>query len=937
MPEPQDKALSFEDFPAVTEGPIPEGEQENPFAAFPEADATVGEKLRAFGSQTAGSFAEMGGAVGGMIVGAEVGALGGPAAPVTVPLGAAIGAGAGFLAGREFREKALRIPRTEEFRPGARPFGVAGEVAGGSFPFVGVPAAAARAGARLPPSLIGNFLNRIVDFAAKSPRNFLASEMAMMGGSAAAGGTSEAFLPGQTGPRVTAEIAGGFFNPGRLIVGSSKIAMDATRRVLSTLSPAARETRAAKILQEIVQEAGEDPVALAQLLRDSGIPGVTQTSAQKTGSPALAALEAKLSRDSAKFGTEVQKTAEESLSALENMIVALRGTGDPAALTAAAELQAVRFRTLLAGRLQTAERDAAQAAAKITQDTPQARAELSKVANETLGQALKDVREVESELWSAVPRGIPMRADGVVGRFAEIRAELLPEESLPDVVEGFVARMLGKDFEAISKEGRITQKFLREGLPRDATTSGELIRFRSRALALARDAAAQGKHNDARILGQMAEAALDDLDSMFQGAQAGVLRTFGADADAYNAARAFSRELNDTFTRTFAGRAQAVDVRGAARIPPEIMLRRALGTGKEAGALRFRELEEATRFLVSRDLGGPEAAETFETMIDAQERLFRLTAAEAISPTTGRVSAQKLAKTIRDNPQLMERFPEVKADLEEALKAEGRLLDVARAMSGVSRVAEQKAAFARLAKFENASDAVRAAVSTGNKTPLKDIEGMVKIANRGGHDAREGLKAAIWEHAARQAEGTSGDFSFDKLRATLFTPIRPDQPSLIQIMEREGLMSAADVKQADRLIKEAEKISNVLSSGSDLEQLVGSPDALLDLVIRVAGARFGAGVAQAQGRAESLVAAGAGVRFARQVFDKVPQTRVRDVLIEAARDPRFAAMLLERPAAPREGLQLARRVHAYLWQAGLTAAEDQPDEQTQPPALGTAR
>ena len=901
-----DDDLGFDAFPVVNESAIPSGRSGGGFEAFPRVDSTPDQKIRAFGEQATGSAIQTGSTVGGMVMGAKIGFLGGPFSPVTVPLGAAVGAGAGFIAGGEVKS-ILGIPDLEELPEDQRPFAVGGEVVGGGVPFASFPLIAGRTGARLPPSLVGNYINKVIDTAARMPGAFSAAEAGALGGAAVAGGTAEAFLPGNRGARFGAEVAGGLLNPTRLIVGSGKLAWDGARKALEAMSPAARQTQAARILQGLVREAGEDPELLAKLLREPGISGLTETSAQKTGSPALAAMEAKLAQSSEKFGAEVRKRAEDSLNALKTMIVALRGTGDPAALTAAAELQQVRFRTLMTARLQLAEQEVAEAAAKISQDTPAARSELSAVAHRVIGEALEDARTVERELWGQVSRDLPATAENVVSRFDGIRDELLPEEALPQVIEGFAERV-------------------RDG----TTTSGELTRFRSRMLSLAREAQGQGRSNDARILGEMAEAALADLDAMFNGPNSGVLRTFGETAENYNAARQFSRELHDTFTRTFAGRAAARGRGGELRIPPELMLSRALGTGKQAGELRFSELEEATRFLITKGRPSPRSVENVETMLDAQERLIRLAASEAINPTTGRINPNRLSKILRDNEALFNRFPEAKADLSEAVQSELKLKDLERMTTDASRIVDRQAMFSKLAGFENASDAVRRAVATGNKTPLKDLEAMAKVAKRGGREAEEGLKAAIWEHAARNAT-TSQGFSWQKLRSALFDPVRPDQPSLIEFMESKGLMSAEDVKQAEVLLAEADKISTALTTRSGLDELLAAPDALFDLLVRVAGARTGSMLSGGGPAGSPLIAAGRGSETFRRLFEKIPQGRVKDILIEAAINPDFAALLLEKPVSERDTLTLARQIHAYLLQAGFTAAtDDRVPESTSP-------
>lgn len=884
---------------ATTEG------GDDPLAGLPveSVETSPAEKAGAFGRSATRGAVTTTAPVAGMVMGASIGALAGPAAPIAVPAGAAVGLGAGYLFGEGLSD-ILGLPRVNELPPNLRPYAVAGETFGTGLPIAAAPVAAARFGARLPSSTVGNYLNRIIDTAARSPGAVAFAETSALATAAVGGGVAEAQFPGEPIPRFVGEVAGGFFSPARIVTGAGRAGFDVVQRAMQRLSPAARKTKAGQIMQEILEASGEDPAVVAQLLRQSGLPGLgPQTAAQKTGSPALAAMEASLAKENARFGADAEKMATGTLDFIESAMIALRGTGDPAALIAAARLQQTRFRLLLNNRLQGAEREAAEAAAKITQDTPAARAELSKTANAALQDAMKMAREAESELWNAIPRDIPAGAQTIIGKLDEIKSQLLPREKLPDVAEGTVQ-------DIVARQGR--------------TTSGELILFRSRMLALAREADGQGRMNDARIFGELAEAAIDDLDRMATNPRFGA---YGRTAEGYEAARTFSRELHDTFTRTFAGQALARNARGASRIPPELMLRRALGSGEEAAALRFHEIEEATRFMAQRSVPGSlentRAEMNVDAVLDAQERLLRLTAAEAIDPNTGRVSAPRLLKVMRDNGELMDRFPEVRNSLEAAAKGENRRADIERMVKGVSRVADHQAAFAKVGKFENASDAVRAAVAQGNKAPLESVMNLVKVAKRGGQDAIDGLKASVWEHAARQASDADGNIDLAKLGKALFDPIRPDQPSLFDIMVKEGIAKGSDRTKAVRLLEEAAKVTRVMEAGPTAEALEDLPGALTELVIRVAGARFGSamskfGPAGAVSSGPSLIAAGRGSETFRNIFEKVPNAKIKDVLIEAARDPSFAAKLLEKPRTAGEAFRLGRQIHAYLFAAGLT-------------------
>lgn len=879
----------------------------------PVVEPSLGEKAGAFAKSAVGGFVEAGSIAAGTLAGGSVGSLTGT--PVGVAAFASVGAGAGLEAGKRGRralETSGLAADPKDLPPELRPYAYAGEVIGASGPIAAVPVQLGLKGAR---SGIG-YVDRLLEFAGRAPNSFLAAEASRATAAGVAGGVAEAYLPDNTGARIGAEVAGGFFNPSAVAIGAARGAVDSVKRAVGTMTQAGRESSAARAIQDIVTQSGEDPVALAKALREANLPGLAVTAAQKTGSPALIALEAKLAKESAqKFGAPSRKMAEDSLNAIQDMIRALRGTGDPMALRTAAELQERHFRAVITGRIQLAEQSAVEAASRITRDSPQTRALLSRQANELVDQALRDVRAVETELWEKVPKDMTANAESIIQRFAKIRNELLPEERMPEIVEGFVKRV------------------------GQGTTSGELMRFRSRALALAREAGAQGKANDARIFGSLAEAALDDLDALTRNvdnANATLSELSAAvfgrkavdlpnDMKALTEARAFSRQLNETFTQTFAGESLATRATGADRIPPELVLRRALGAGRELGELRLRELEEALRFLPSRNLGGPEAQRNLDIMLDAQQRVLRLAAAESIDPTTSRVSVTRLSRFLDTHAGLLERFPEVRTTLRQAVRSETSAQEIRQIAEGAARIVERQAAFSRVLKTDSASDAVRKAL--GGDRPESEIVALARLAKGrgGGSEAVEGFKAAVWDDAVRRSADASGNLSFEKLYANLFSELRPGLPPLANVLQREGVLSAADISKAQEFIKQAQTIQSALQKGTSIETLMQNPDALFDLVLRVAGAKLGSAMNSAGpgGGGSSLIAASRGSSFARQVFDKVPQGRVKDVMIQAALDPKFMALLLEKPKTPTEGIRLARQIHAYIIQAGLTGPSDE--------------
>jgi len=93
----------------------------------------------------------------------------------------------------------------------------------------------------------------------------------------------------------------------------------------------------------------------------------------------------------------------------------------------------------------------------------------------------------------------------------------------------------------------------------------------------------------------------------------------------------------------------------------------------------------------------------------------------------------------------------------------------------------------------------------------------------------------------------------------------------------------------------------------------------------VIGSRIG--TSASGGGPGALIAASAGSKAIRQIFDQMPMLAVRKLIQEAARDPQLMAQLLRRNMSEREKLLFARRLHAYTLAAGLNyVTYDEPVE-----------
>lgn len=932
-------ADDFSQFPEVSRGAGPTTDGE--FNDFP---AVQGQRSTATLRQQAGAAAESGGRAaletGGFVGGAALGAtLGATAGPPGALLGGVVGGVGGYMAG-ELAGESLNLRSPEQMPPEVRPGAYFGQSLGGAAPVAAVPFGAAASGYRFGESMVGKFLNQIVETAKRQPFIFGAAETSSAISAGTGAAISEIVAPGRADLRVNAEMAFGIANPTRLTIEGYKAAKGITTRALQAISPAARETAAAKALTDMMRVTGEDPTAIARVLREQGVIDNKLTAAQKSGSMALGALEDYLGRVNQQFGAEAAQKARDGLDAVRGQITLLTATGDPAALSAAAQLRQAYFRTLISGRIEMAKQEALTRSGRIAKDTPAAREKLSLVARDVLEKSIDDARVVEKDLWSRVNGAQPAQTTNLQQTFDQIVSETLPElrgKKTPTVVRQFLDR--------VNKPGEGTFDYDPETLavrPMEADAPGtnidEMRKLRSELLTMSRAAARDpDQAGMERVYSQLAEAVLDDMDAAFKG---------GADT-AYNEARTFTRELNDTFTRSFAGKVVAEGKYGD-RVAPEILLRKALATGKEAGALQLRELEEATRFLPTRGFGDDSA---YRTMMDAQERILRLAAADSLDPLTGRASPERLTKFVRDNSTLMARFPEVRQDLLAAAKSEMRLRTLENRAKNIDNVLSRQADFGKLLGGTGVTNAGNVAVKAAERAIMSvDQEGeltrLINVAQGGGtgrggritiqsEDAVSGLRASIFQ-AVVDKSTRAGVLDINLARQMLFTPSSAGKKAPMQVMIENKVIDPQQATQIRKFFDAADSIARSQRPGTALDSQMSALDSVTSLIARITGSKLASGFQNVTGggTSASLIVHGAAAKFAEDAVRKLPLASVNKVLTEAMNDPEKMALLLTKASTPEEAAFQARQIHAWLVQSGIinTAGAIQRDfEQPAPP------
>jgi hypothetical protein len=493
--------------------------------------------------------------------------------------------------------------------------------------------------------------------------------------------------------------------------------------------------------------------------------------------------------------------------------------------------------------------------------------------------------------------------------------------------------------------GSVPQQFL----PKlKAVNAVDLLSNRSELMNLARTARAQGDNNLAGIYDTVAAGLLDDIGSL--------------NAPLLDEARAFSKALNDTFTRTYANDITAMSGRGAERMTPEMLVRRAFSPSNMdqttarmtelRGALEFpkRQYEDALQRLGPDNeitIGLKPLAEMANSQIDTLNGAFQsvlLTAAtktmkQQMDPATGqmatRVDPAALTNFVTENKQLLDGLG-LTDTLTDAVKAQNAFDLVRLENSALNKTLREQTAFAKvLAGGENPVIAVADALK--GKNPVRDFAQIAKLARAGGPEAINGLKASVYEYAY-DAAGGAGNFSPKKYLEILYGRAPKEQgpsfqqPSAMNIMRQNGIITLSEQKNIQRLMNPMIRIENGIENNVPLENFITGASAVEDAALRFLGINIGAAAAGSGGHA--LYAAGIGSRMVRQIFDQMPTLELRRMIEKASQNPEFMATLLRQGRTAREKFEIARKLNSYMISSGLTAVssifEEPPPPEPEP-------
>jgi hypothetical protein len=808
-------------------------------------------------------------------------------------------------------------------------------------------------------------------------------EVAATAGSTLGTGVAESQYPGEALPRIGFELL--FGTPFGLAGAGSEKLVAATsaaaegfknyggiKGILKAFS-VSRQNKGAQRIVEILEGQGYTSEDIAEIARKLGSDDIDNmlvdeagnkislTAGTKSGDPIMMAIEASIAQSSPTLGRARDTASEETSNMIRNqinaLILAAKG-GDQAlnqgALQEIARITQSVFERGMVERLGKATDNVLAATRRVKGDD---------IDNATLGRQLFNIvdaqmelaRRQEKALWQNVPDleittfrnadgddiDVPnfiSAWDNSVPRTKESKDEV---DSLLAPLAKFVSRKrrelgLGGDEENIlsnidadSDLGREAAAFMAERQDAEELvplTLVEVQEMRQKALSLGRRLRSSGDDNEARIAYAFAEGLLDDLNGL------------EAVADAsYQTARSYSRALNDTFTRTFAGDILGTAKTGEARIAPELLAKRVLAGGVDPTLLRVNQLKNIATFMRTEGVPGSTPEDTLNTVSGSIEDMLRNVRAEVYrevrDPETGditpRIDETALRGWLEKNKELLgdDGFAALRRDLEDSEKAEVILRQTQlKNKKRTQRLNNMKVLQNILPQVtESPIHAVGDAIT--GKAPVRDLNRLFKMADNKNLSesqraaAKDGIKASILEYAHVKSGISGGGGDARTMYRTLFTGMEgsPSNMSPVDYMKSKDLITDSEAKTMETFLTELARVETAAVNGN-LVDIAKEMGPMVDFYVSIAGSAAGTrayNMMVGGSGPGAITAASRGQEFLRQVFSKVPESLKMDVMGELMTNPKLLADLLRKTSTQRERTGLLSSIKEQFQELGF--------------------
>ena len=583
--------------------------------------------------------------------------------------------------------------------------------------------------------------------------------------------------------------------------------------------------------------------------RDAALEGMEKetianlTPAQKSGDEGLLSLEKTVAESSPEARKHLQQQNDDALVTLQTELEKIGG-GTPAKTTEFVDKRRTDLLTKAEEQAATATKESLTSTEKLL---PQKRpSEASVQVREELDTALSNARKTETDLWKKVPE-TDVDITSLRGKYDEV-ISTTPKAQKDDIPSSLMDSVLG------SKKSAVLDA---DGIPIGGTTTTEstteLQGLRSKLLEEGRIARAAGNYNKARIADDLADATLDAM-----GATAGDIKS--ESGQALRDALDYSRELNEKFRKGSVGKVLGSDRIGGERIAPEMTLERTLSTGKTKGGVAIAELEKAASTDNLKQGVSDYVLNQFK---------FKVIKDDVVDP-------DKARKFIEENADILDKFPELKANIEDSITKQSTAKFKTERSEGLKKslFSKQQSKTAEFLDAPVGKEFERVLASKDPRALMANLRNTVAKDETG--EALQGLKTGAVEYLVKKS-GLSG-----KKMDSLFNDKRT-QAALNE------LLNGREKQRLNQIIKE---LGMIEKSGDKLPRVVSdAPNMLMSVAARVTGAKIGSAVGGGNA-GSSIQSAAIGSSTAKKVLGNLTNDKAEALLTKAVFDPELMKILL---------------------------------------------
>lgn len=739
-----------------------------------------------------------------------------------------------------------------------------GEAAGMLVPGYG----AARAAVSSAQPLVSRVAQTVAQAPVAAPVATLGGEMAAGAGAGAGRYLAEENFPDSSYAGSYGELAGGFAPSLASLAakyGPTGMAYRATQASLAPFTEEGGAIRAGRRLQSLVAE----PEVAARAVETPPISDLTP--AQRTQDERLLSLERAVAEADPTIEKALSDRAEAAQATLLEEARALGG--DPTQTRAFLETRRDRLNTALEARVEQAQTRARE---RVEALEPGYTAEdASRIVREEFDKAYDVARTQENELWSSIPQDVRIDTAPLFERFQAL-VNATPVTGREDI-PAYARRFLGR--EAADEQGLGA-----------TATPADLQTMRSKLLELERTAYREGRRNESRIAGLIANDVLETMNSI-------------PDMPGpYAVARDFTRRLNETF-REGPTKLLTRPETSASFIPEELTLSRLIGEGGVKGGVAERALRTATS-----DPGDIGAGENEVVQRAIQDYLTRDLRNRAVT-AEGRLKPEAAESWMRRNEALLEQYPQIRESLTAALQAQARAGSVGASQVAISRRLENPRATA-IARFleGNPSDAVARIFNADN--PVEVATSLRRAAARDSSGAAlAGLRGAFVENILARSRGVTPDGEVFRGSVILDALNNPQQRATF-----EAVFTPQDINRLRQIGTEFTALERARGASPIPGGISNDmPSKILETLGRVVGARVGSAIGGG-GAGGSLQSAQMMSARVRDWMRTLTADRAERLLSQAVTDPELFAALMRDARMPGQQDEAVRRLQG--WMAG---------------------